>query len=303
MLAAGYALNSSGRATTIPGLQYQFFSKPEITRTKKYDNLFPMVALKYDLRENLQLHVSANKAISRPPIDELTGAWIINDDALLITSPNPNLLPEYSKNYVGRLAYYFEPAGQLTVTVRQNDIENLRSNRRGTSDEFGLGDDPIYSSYEFVAPFNVPKPVRFRGLEVGYSQSLSFLPDPFRGFTVNSSYSRTYADQRRERIAPHRVTMSLGYRYKRFSTRVGVIWHADTPWDTVYGRYKLHTTKYDLGGEYRLNSRVSLFFQGRNIFNDSQRWYESPLVEGEAGALRILENYGANWNFGVKGMF
>lgn len=303
MLAAGYPLNTAGRATTIPGLQYQFFSKPQITRTKTYDNLFPMVALKYDLRENLQLHVSANKAISRPPIDELTGAWIINDDAFLVTSPNPNLLPEYSKNYVARVAYYFEPAGQLTVTVRQNDIENLRSTRRGTSEEFGLGDDPIYSSYEFVAPFNVPNPVRFRGLEIGYSQSLSFLPDPFRGFTVNSSYSRTYADQRRERIAPHRVTMSLGYRYKRFSTRLGVIWHADTPWDTVYGRYKLHTTKYDLGGEFRLNSRVSLFFQGRNIFNDSQRWYESPLVEGEAGALRILENYGANWNFGVKGVF
>ena len=303
MLAAGFPVNTAGRATSIAGYQYQYLTNARVTRSKSYDNLFPMISVKYDILENLQFHASANKAISRPPIDSLTGAWLINDDSFLITSPNPNLLPEYSNNYVARLAYYFEPAGQLTVTVRQNDIENLRETRRGTAEEFGVADDPLYSTYEFQAPFNLPAPVRFRGLEVGYSQSLSFLPDPFRGTTLNLAYTHTYASERRGGLAPHRFTASLGYRYKRFSTRVGIVWHDDTPWDTVYGRYKRHTTKYDLGGEYRLNSRVSLFVQGRNIFNDSQRWFESPYVEGEAGALRILENYGANWNFGVKGTF
>jgi len=303
MIAAGYAVNAAGRATTIPGLEHQHFTRPEIVRSKKYDNLFPMIAAKFDIRENLQFHASANKAISRPPIDQLTGSWLINDETFLVTSPNPNLLPENSRNYVARLAYYFEPAGQFTLTVRQNDIENLRATRRGTAEEFGLGDDPIYSSYEFQAPFNIANAVRFRGVEMGYSQSLSFLPDPFRSTTVNLSYSRTYASERRPNIAPHRVTASIGYRYKRFSTRVGVIWHDDTSWDEIYGRYKRHTTKYDLGGEFRINTRLSLYFQGRNIFNDSQRWFESPAVEGEAGALRIVENYGTNWNFGVKGTF
>lgn len=304
IIAAGFPFNTStGRATTIPGLQYQFQSQPRVNRPKSYDDYFPMISAKYDITDSLQFHFGANEAISRPPVDSLTGAWIINEDTQIVTSPNPNLLPEYSKNYVARLAYYFEPAGQLSVTVRQNNIRNLRQTRNGTPEEFGVGDDPAYIGYEFRSPFNIEDPVRFRGMDIAYSQTLSFLPDTFGTITVNASYSRTYADQRRQRISPHRVSGSLGWGYKRLRMRLGVVWHDDTPWDSVYGRYKRHTTKYDLGGEYRLNSKVSLYFQGRNIFNDSQRWYESPFIEGEAGALRILENYGANWNFGVKGIF
>ena len=37
-----------------------------------------------------------------------------------------------------------------------------------------------------------------------------------------------------------------------------------------------------------------------------ERWEVRATVVGrvtEGGALRILENYGANWNFGVKGVF
>ena len=59
----------------------------------------------------------------------------------------------------------------------------------------------------------------------------------------------------------------------------------------------------DLSGEWRLNSHASIYFQGRNIFNNPQRWFESPTIEGQAGALRILESYGANFVFGVKGAF
>lgn len=304
MAAAGFPLSATtARPTTIAGYEYQYMTNPRVTRTKKYRNYFPMISAKYTVGENLQFHFGANKAISRPPIDSLTGAWLINEDSRLITSPNPNLLPEYSDNLVARAAYYFEPAGQFSVTFTQNNIQNLRSTRRGTAEEFGVADDPEYGDFEFQAPFNIANPVRFRGMELAYSQSFSHLPGAWKGLTANMSYTRSYASRRTERVSPHRVTSSLGYRYKRFSTRLGIVWHDDTPWETTYGRYKRHTIKYDLGGEYRVNPRVSVYFQGRNIFNDSQRWYESPLVEGEGGALRILENYGANWVFGVKGTF
>jgi outer membrane receptor protein involved in Fe transport len=89
----------------------------------------------------------------------------------VITSPNPNLLPEYSDNYSARLAYYFEPAGQLSITVGQNDIRNLRETRRGTSEEFGLPEDSEYFGYDFQAPFNVESPRRFRSMELAYNQN------------------------------------------------------------------------------------------------------------------------------------
>lgn len=308
MLASGYALNTSARATTITGYAYQFQSKPRITRTNKYHDYFPMISVKYAIMQDLQFHVGANRAIARPPADSLTGAWIINEDTQVVTSPNPNLLPEYSKNYVARLGYYFEPAGQLSVTVSQNDIRNLRATRIGTAAEFGIDDDPVYSSYQFNAPFNVASPVRFRNMELAYNQSLSFLPEMLRGTTINLAYTRSYASVRRTQLLPHRFTSSLGYRYKRFSTRLGIVWRADTPGmgtDGTYGLYRRHDTKYDLGGEFRLTSYATLFFQGRNIFNDGQLWMRSApgAVEGQAAAAQTYENYGANWNFGIKGTF
>jgi len=45
LAAAGFP-EANGRATTIPGLQYQYFSKPKVHLTSRYDNLFPSASVK-----------------------------------------------------------------------------------------------------------------------------------------------------------------------------------------------------------------------------------------------------------------
>ncbi|NUQ72613.1 MAG: hypothetical protein HUU21_03580, partial [Polyangiaceae bacterium] len=44
--AAGFPANT--RATTIPGIDYQFLSRPRIQRRSEYNNLFPSASFKYD---------------------------------------------------------------------------------------------------------------------------------------------------------------------------------------------------------------------------------------------------------------
>jgi TonB-dependent receptor len=309
MLASGYALNTSGRATTVAGYQYQYMSKPRVTRHSQYDDFFPMISVKYSITPELQFHTGFNKAIARPPIDSLTGAWIINEDAHLVTSPNPNLLPEYSKNFAARLSYFLnKTSGQVSVGISQNTIRNLRETRRGTPEEFGVGDDPFYAGYEFNSPFNVASPRRFRNLELAYNQTLPFKQELLRGITVNVAYTRSYADARRGGLLPHRFTSSLGYSYRKLKLRAGLVWRDNTDdgsATTDYGRYRRHDAKLDLGGEYSINRYVSLFFQGRNIFNGGQTWMQTPPgnVQGQGAAIRVYENYGSNWNFGVKGTF
>lgn len=305
---AGFPVSTAGRPTTIAGYEYQYFTNPLVSHRKTYDNFFPMIAVKYNFTRNLQLHAGFNKAISRPPVDSLSGAWLINETTHVVTSPNPNLLPEYSKNMSARLAYYFEPAGQLSLTASQNTIRNLRETRRGTADEFGMADDPEYGSYEFQSPFNVSSPRRFRSLELAYNQSLPFQAEALRGISIQTAYTRSYADARRGGLLPHRITTSLGYSYRRFRGRAGLVWRDDTDDGsaaTDYGRFRRHDAKLDLGGEFRLTNWSSLFFQGRNIFNDGQTWMEGPAsrVQGQGAAVRVYENYGANWNFGFKGTF
>jgi hypothetical protein len=171
-----------------------------------------------------------------------------------------------------------------------------------------LGDDPEFGSYEFQSPFNVATPRRHRSMELAYAQTLPFRHEALRGITLNTSYTRSYADARRGNLLPHRITSSLGYSYKRFRGRAGVVWRDDTPDGSDINditRFRRHDTKMDISGEYRLNRYASLFFFGRNIFNGGQTWMQGPAgaAEGEGAAIRVYENYGANWNFGVKGTF
>jgi TonB-dependent receptor len=306
--AAGFPVNTAARPTTIAGYEYQYLTNPKVEREKEYDDFFPMISAKYNIMRDLEFQAGFNKAISRPSPDSLTGAWLINEDAQLVTSPNPFLLPERSKNFAARLAYYIQPAGQFSVQINQNTIRNLRQTRRGTAEEFGLADDPEFASYDFQAPFNVSTPRRHRSMELAYAQTLPFRHEALRGITINTSYTRSYADARRGNLLPHRVTSSVGYSYKRFRGRAGVIWRDDTPdssdvADTT--RFRRHDAKLDISGEYRLNRYASLFFFGRNIFNGGQTWMQGPAgaVEGEGAAIRVYENYGANWNFGIKGTF
>ncbi len=306
--AAGYPVATTARPTTIAGYQYQYFTNPRVERTRSYDDFFPMISTKYSFSRNLEFQAGFNKAISRPSPDSLTGAWLINEDALLVTSPNPFLLPERSKNFAARLAYYIQPAGQLSLQLNQNTIRNLRQTRRGTAEEFGLGDDPEFASYDFQAPYNVDTPRRHRSAEIAYAQTLPFRHEALRGITVNTSYSRSYADARRGNLLPHRVTSSLGYSYKRFRGRLGVVWRDDTPDGSDIAditRFRRHDTKVDLSGEFRLNRYATLFFAGRNILNDGQTWMQGPAgaPQGQSAAVRVYENYGANWNFGIKGTF
>ena len=299
--AAGYTIDSSGRATTIDGMNYQFFSRPRTTRRGEYDHFFPTISGKYNLRPNLVAQAGYSYTISRPPVTAISGTWSINETTQVITAPNPQLKPELSHNYMGRLAWYFEPVGSLAITLSQNEISNFRQTRRVSASEAGFDYDPVYADYEFNSPFNVEGLRRFRSMEISYSQGLSFLPGPFRGLNVNTSYTRTYANERRPSTSPHRVTGSLGYSYGRFTLRFGAVWTDDTPWTTTVTRWRRHNVTSDFSGGVRLTKRISFFFQGRRIFNDSFRIFEGVDSPRDRAVLQTYENYGSNWVFGLKG--
>jgi hypothetical protein len=56
---------------------------------------------------------------------------------------------------------------------------------------------------------------------------------------------------------------------------------------------------------WRLNASTSLYVQGRNITGQPLRWFDTPpgVAERRQRVLRLYQEYGANWNFGVKGTF
>ena len=303
--AAGFAVNATTRrATTIPGIDYQFFSQPRVTRESEYDKWFPSVSAKLNITRDFQAHIGYNRAISRPAINALSGVWVVDDLNGRVNAPNPALKPADADKIVARLAYYFEPVGSFTLQVSQNDITNLRTTHSYPADAFGYGSDPDWSTYEFISTTNDPFERRLRSLEVGYNQALSFLPGVLRGLNVNLAYTRNYANVHRPGVSPRQVSANLGWAWRRYTLRVGSVWTAETPWSGEDSAWLEPLIKFDLGGSLRLSRYASLFFQGRNITNASRIVYASQTDRrGEAPYLVHARNFGAAWLFGVKGTF
>jgi TonB-dependent receptor len=305
--AQGYTWHvANARATTFDGLYYQYFTKPKTLRENKYRNWFPAVVLKYQITPDLEWQAGFNKAISRPPPDRLTGLWRINEEIERISANNANLLPEYSDNFQTRLAYYFRgrAPGQASISFAQNNIENLRVQRIGTVEEAGIT-DPQYAGWEYSSWFNREEERQFRSMELVYNQTLGFLPEKLRGTNVNIAYTRVYANLRRNNMAPHRLTSRLGYNYGKFNGSLGMVWRDDSPEGDISTRYKRALTQFDLSLNYKLTRWATLYVQGRNIFNQPVLWYDFPNggLDGQDGVLGRMQEYGANWVFGVKGVF
>jgi hypothetical protein len=308
--AAGYAQylpgTNNGRAMTIPGLQYQYMSKPKVKRTSRYHDYFPAIVAKYYILPDLEFQAGFNRSISRPAIDNLTGLWTVNETASTVNAPNPDLLPEKHQVFQSRLSYYFggRSPGQVSIALSQDEATNFISSQNYSASAFGV-DDPTYANYTFISYTNNATVQRYRNMDLNYNQTLGFLPsDYLRGINVGVTYTRSYANQRRNNIAPRRVATRLGYTYGRFNGSLGAIWRDDSPNGNV-GQFWGEYTKYDLALTFRLTRNATLFVQGRNISNVPDLWYQSPpgVQEGEQPYLRQMESYGANWVFGVQGEF
>ncbi len=298
--AAGFA-ETSGRATTIPGLQYQYFSRPKIHREGGYDNFFPSASMKYKFTPNFDLHFGFSTTIRRPTIRDLAGVWAIDDDNFTVNAPNPRLLPETSKNFATRLAYYFEPVGIMAVNFFQNNVRGLHRSTQQTAAEYGYTGDLDLSTYRFTSVISSDEEVQIRGMELEYSQSLSFLPRPFKGLTVRGSYTRSYAEVVTPLMSPHGLSGGLNYSFNRFNVYGSVNWRDDTPTNVANTTYNRHRSTIDVGGSVKLTSRFSLLFSGRNICSEPVTTMQ---VNGNNPAVaQTIEITGTIWTFGIKGVW
>ena len=301
VVAAGFP-EASGRATTIPGLEYQYFSKPRVHHEGGYNNMFPSASVKYKISQNFDAQVGFSSTIRRPTFRDVAGVWSINDDNLTVTAPNTSLKPETSKNIAARIAYYFEPVGILAANVYQNNVKGLFITNRLTAQEYGYQGDLDLSNYEFITTTASANDVTVRGMELEYSQSLSFLPQPFKGLNVRASYTRSYASIRKANMIPHSINGGLSYAYRGFNIYSSMTWRDNYP-TTVTGnpRFYRHRTNLDIGGGYRLTSKISFFFAARNLFNEPYLIMEQ--VGANSPVVQFYEVNGTNWTFGIKSVF
>ena len=157
----------------------------------KYRDWFPSLHFKYNVTRGLVARASYSTGIGRPNFGQIIPTQSINNDTQTVTSNNPELQPQYSRNYDLALEYYFEPAGLVSVGGFQKSLRNFifRSaiGRLEPGNDIGEG----YNGYLLTTDQNGGS-AKIRGLEVSYSQQFSKLEifgGRLRGFGAFANFT------------------------------------------------------------------------------------------------------------------
>lgn len=266
-------------------------------RRGEYADTFLSGAARYRFTDRLLAIASFGQSIQRANLNSLSGVLSVNDTTRTGTLPNPELKPEHGNNFALRLEQYFEPAGTFSVGVFRFDVSDLHRTVTGIPAEtIGLGDD--YPGYTFTALSNVGDFTN-EGLELAYSQQLTFLPGVFRGLGVFANYNRFRRSNPEfaYRAAPTTASAGVSFRYRRLNVALRGAWSSET----LENATGYLPTYLFLGTSvnFRLTDQTSLTLTGRNITNQARYVY----VRNQRGLLNQFEIQGASWVLGIKGVY
>lgn len=304
---AGYLMATSqvGRLMVQGGVRYEatesqgksYERNVLKTRSGDYDDTFFSGALRYRFTEKLMAIASFSQSIQRANLNSMSGVLAINDATRTGTLPNPELKPEHGNNYSVRVEQYFEPVGTFSVGVFQFDIKDLQRSITGIrAEDIGLEGD--YPGYTFTALSNVGDFTN-KGIELAYSQQLTFLPGVFKGLGVFANYNqfRKSNPELAYRSAPKTASAGVTFRYRRLNLAVRGAWSSETLDSATQ-----YLPAYVFVGSslsYRLTARTSLTVTGRNITNQARLAY----LRDRRGTINQFEIQGASWVCGIKGVF
>lgn len=273
-----------------------------LSSQSSYDTVLGYLHGTYRLRDNLLLRGSYHDALTRSDIANLIpGISNVNEANFSLTATNPDLKPEESKNVNVSLEYYFEPIGQITVGWFQSRIKNLQRTVTGVpvTDSWVA---ETYPGYTLSLTENVGRS-KSSGFELDYAQELSFLPGVLRGFGVFGNVTRLHFDSWSNYLGSSKTTWNAGLSYARgpFYAQFRANYTGKrqtnlttTGWDNIDGERMI----CDVRATYRLNRHLSLFVNGKNIFDEPIWGYM-----GKEEAWARYARFGGFWEFGVKGSF
>jgi len=187
-----------------------------VTAINSYDEILPAINLSLDLNDDQVLRFAFTKSIGTHDTDSLGGGLNVNrTNSCNITRPNggpvacansgnqngnPALLPNLQYNADISYEWYFNESSMVSVGLfwvqGLTKIENRRIYRDDIVDDDGQirGYNPETGEFtglvpiESVVSFN-EKGDATNGLEIGYKQSLDFLPGFWSGFGVDANFT------------------------------------------------------------------------------------------------------------------
>lgn len=299
-----------------------------LSARRSYDGIYPSFNTTLLLTENLQLRAGYARTMGRPNLGEVIPRASFNENenpvdggALgVVNIRNSGLVPWEADGFDLRLEYYFRKTGTASIGLYRRDVENFFLNENQIADEgllaqHGLG--PEYLGWEIRTKRNGGT-ARISGLEVDYRQNLDgLLPDWARGFTVFANGALLDLDGENQshfgRFQPK--SANWGFRYARSKLGMNFRWNYfgeklfslrtftdATGQQFPAEQYEVARITIDADVSYQVTRHVTAYLAVKNLQND----YHELRFKGEgigAHPNENTQNYGAGWQFGIRGSF
>lgn len=264
-----------------------------VSRKGSYSNWLPSITGYYDLTGGLRFRASYYKGVGRPNPNQLAAGEKYsegqNGDIATVSRGNPDLKARTANSYGAALEYYFPGKGGIvSVAVFRKEVKNDIFTGR-TAGTFN-GED-----VDFVQPRNMSD-ASVNGIELNFVRNrLDFLPGPLAdlGLSANWTHMRgkstvIMADGSLRQLdymteqPRDLVNVSLFYKSGPFQAR-GTFAHKARYLTTInldangdaLDRYDRPYDQFDLQVRLKVNDRLELIGEGRNLTGATRINYQS----------------------------
>ncbi|MBN8806615.1 MAG: TonB-dependent receptor [Sphingomonas sp.] len=151
---------------------------------KTFNNVLPSFNLRAELTHDLIARLAASRVLTRPNVTDSAPRITVSTDAPTASGGNPQLVPFLATQFDGSLEWYFNRSGSLTGALFYKAMDNYITQQNVNIDIPGRGTVLLSTQ---VNGGNA----KVYGLETAYNQVFTFLPAPFDGLGVQTSYTHT----------------------------------------------------------------------------------------------------------------
>lgn len=289
-----------------------------------YTDVLPSLNLRWSVTDALVLRASANRAITRPTLSQLSaGTTVGSTNTLTASKGNPELDPFRANQFDASVEWYFAPESLVSATAFYKDMQSFIVN--STIKQVITGPNLINDAGQDVSgrEFTVTLPVngtggKLYGVEFSYQQPFTFLPAPFDGFgmlanlTLTDSEGTTVQGGRPIRQAlqgqsdlsyniiayyekgPFSLRAAFSHRSSYADQFRTDIWPSGTP----HTLYVDDRSQLDVSARYQLTPTIGLYLDAINLTSTDYYSYDT-----EPGMSRDYFEQGPVFNFGIRGRF
>jgi iron complex outermembrane receptor protein len=292
-----------------------------------FDGYYPSLHFTYNVTANFLVRAAYARTFGKAEFANVIPNTTIDENELFTPNSgafpgvlivgNPSLKPWLADNYDLSAEYYTDSGGVFSAGVYRKNISDFHDDITGVAATPAmlsqLGFDESYTGWELRTTVNGGD-ARVDGVEFNLRQSLHPLGGWGRYFSVfaNATKLKLYGSRQASfsRFIPE--SFNYGFTITRKPVTFSLKWNGrgEQQQRTVVAvlgpdafAYQEKRTTTDVNVTWQFNRRLSLFANGRNIFNVHYNLLRYGSQTPHYAKRSSTNSYGVQWAFGVKGTF